>query len=343
MPPLNKKQAKTAAYRAKGKHGNDKKSIKFEDLQALPQSDDEPETGKAPKATPISSEVTTSAGKRKRDDSDKESGAEARPSGPAVDEDCASAGGGKSSKRRKNKQAAKANKYILFVGSLSATVLPADLESHFAGFCQVKPTAVRLLTKPWDKEGLSKIPARQRAAVLARTEPPPPGVGGQSKGCAFVEFDHPTAAQEALLKGHGTFLKGKNIAVELTAGTYHFVNPMTRLLTGPILAANTGGGGTGTNRAEKIKTKNAKLKEERQKIHAKILESKAEGGKHTSFSEDGTASSAPAEKKSDPPQGKPGTPKRASGKGTKPPKPRRHPASTGANAVPVSREWGRSD
>lgn len=95
---------------------------------------------------------------------------------------------------------------------------------------------------------------------------------------------------------------------------------------------------------DRIKTKNAKLKEERQKIHAKILETKAAGGKHTSFSEDGTAAaSKDSGVREGPPQGKPGTPKRTAGKGSKPVKPRRHPASTGSNSVPVSRAWGRSD
>lgn len=242
MPPTSKKQAKAAAFRAKGKEGTGKKKIKFEDLQALPDTDDgpEPDTSAAPAAPAKAKEGNKDkavVGQKRKRDADAGSGAGVHEQG----NDAAEApegeknSGGKSHKRRMNKQAAKANKYILFVGSLSPTVLPADLESHFGGFCAAKPTSVRLLTQPWDREGLSKLPARQRASVLARTEPPPPGAGGKSKGCAFVEFDNAAAAQEALLKGHGTFLKGKNISVELTAGMSVHHSPLAcRRLTRTI-------------------------------------------------------------------------------------------------------------
>lgn len=62
----------------------------------------------------------------------------------------------------------------------------------------------------------------------------------KSKGCAFLEFSHRNALQQAL-KLHQSELEGRNINVELTAG----------------------GGGKSEGRLEKLKKRNRELHEQR--------------------------------------------------------------------------------
>lgn len=122
-------------------------------------------------------------------------------------------------------------------GNMSFDVTADMLAKHFAETCGETPK-VRLLTKRGDPralEGLSK--SKQKSIAKGKARDPSAPV---SKGCAFAEFAAPTALQKALRFHHSQF-HGRQINVELTAG----------------------GGGTGQQRQEKIKAKNAELEKER--------------------------------------------------------------------------------
>ncbi|RDB29645.1 hypothetical protein Hypma_015744 [Hypsizygus marmoreus] len=85
-------------------------------------------------------------------------------------------------------------RFILFVGNLKYTTSLEAIKAHFAA-CDPPPT-VRLLTP----------------------KPAAPGKPvNKSKGCAFLEFTHRNALQQAL-KLHQSDLEGRMINVELTAG-----------------------------------------------------------------------------------------------------------------------------
>jgi len=99
-------------------------------------------------------------------------------------------------------------RFILFVGNLKYTTSLAAITKHFSA-CDPPPT-IRLLT--------------------------PRSTAGKSKGCAFLEFTHRNALQQAL-KLHQSDLEGRMINVELTAG----------------------GGGKSEKRLEKVKQRNKQL------------------------------------------------------------------------------------
>lgn len=111
-------------------------------------------------------------------------------------------------------------------GNLPFTATKADIEAHFA---PLKPASVRLLTQ--------------------RDDPT------QSRGIAFVEFDHYSRMRTCLAKFHHTELGGRRINVELTAG----------------------GGGAAAPRMDKVRDKNRKLNEERARRIAKEEEEKRNG------------------------------------------------------------------
>ncbi|KAF5385173.1 hypothetical protein D9615_001345 [Tricholomella constricta] len=103
-------------------------------------------------------------------------------------------------------------RFILFVGNLKYATSLEAIKKHFAA-CDPPPT-IRLLT-------------------------PKPTSGKQthkSKGCAFLEFTHRNALQQAL-KLHQSDLDGRMINVELTAG----------------------GGGKSEKRLEKVRERNKEL------------------------------------------------------------------------------------
>jgi len=111
-------------------------------------------------------------------------------------------------------------RFILFVGNLKYTTSKETIENHFAA-CD-PPPSIRLLT------------------------PKPSLAGGKpnkSKGCAFLEFTHRNALQQAL-KLHQSSLDGRMINVELTAG----------------------GGGKSENRLIKVKERNKALFVQRDRI-----------------------------------------------------------------------------
>ncbi|KAG5647542.1 hypothetical protein DXG03_008895 [Asterophora parasitica] len=107
-------------------------------------------------------------------------------------------------------------RFILFVGNLKYTTSLDAIKKHFAA-CDPPPT-IRLLT-------------------------PKPTAGKQthkSKGCAFLEFTHRNALQQAL-KLHQSDLDGRMINVELTAG----------------------GGGKSDKRLDKVRERNKQLLQQR--------------------------------------------------------------------------------
>ncbi|KAF9527745.1 hypothetical protein CPB83DRAFT_814913 [Crepidotus variabilis] len=87
-------------------------------------------------------------------------------------------------------------RFILFVGNLKYTTTKDAITKHFVA-CD-PPPSVRLLT-PKAKPGAPATPKHK------------------SKGCAFLEFTHRNALQQAL-KLHQSNLEGRMINVELTAG-----------------------------------------------------------------------------------------------------------------------------
>jgi len=84
-------------------------------------------------------------------------------------------------------------RFILFVGNLKYTTTREAIQAHFV-VCDPPPT-IRLLT-PTITSGFQRV---------------------KSKGCAFLEFTHRNALQQAL-KLHQSTLEGRMINVELTAG-----------------------------------------------------------------------------------------------------------------------------
>jgi len=104
-------------------------------------------------------------------------------------------------------------RFILFIGNLKYTTTREAIQDHFA-ICDPPPT-IRLLTHT----------STQRS---------------KSKGCAFLEFTHRNALQQAL-KLHQSTLEGRMINVELTAG----------------------GGGKGGTRLAKVRERNKALQMQR--------------------------------------------------------------------------------
>eukprot|EP00743_Colponemidia_sp_Colp-15_P003452 GILK01003727.1.p1 GENE.GILK01003727.1~~GILK01003727.1.p1 ORF type:complete len:253 (-),score=50.14 GILK01003727.1:242-958(-) len=92
---------------------------------------------------------------------------------------------------------------------------------------------------------------RVKSVRLQTTRP-----DNKPKGCGFVEFFDAPTMRKALLLHHQEF-EGRKINVELTAG----------------------GGGKGANRVNKLQQRNDKLREERQKIHEKIVKAKVSAPK----------------------------------------------------------------
>lgn len=110
------------------------------------------------------------------------------------------------------KKVTKTQRFLLFVGNLKYTTPLQAIQAHF-GACD-PPPAIRLLTP----KSVAGKPSRK------------------SKGCAFLEFSHRNALQQAL-KLHQSELDGRMINVELTAG----------------------GGGRNENRLEKLRQRNKDL------------------------------------------------------------------------------------
>ncbi|KAF5368627.1 hypothetical protein D9758_002311 [Tetrapyrgos nigripes] len=147
--------------------------------------------------------VVSAGKKRKRVDVEGEDGNEDEGNVEKLD--------GKPSKKKKSVD--DKSRYILFVGNLKYTTSVEAIQSHFSA-CDPPPT-VRLLTP--------KVTSSTKTVA-------------KSKGCAFLEFSHPHALQQAL-KLHHSQLDGRSINVELTAG----------------------GGGNSESRLKKVKERNSKL------------------------------------------------------------------------------------
>ncbi|KAJ3998565.1 hypothetical protein F5050DRAFT_1798344 [Lentinula boryana] len=116
--------------------------------------------------------------------------------------------------QKKRKGNDEKQRFILFVGNLKYTTSEDTVKEHFS-VCD-PPPSVRLLT------------------------PKVSTPSNKSKGCAFLEFTHRNALQQAL-KLHQSKLDGRAINVELTSG----------------------GGGKSEARLQKLKERNKKLHEQR--------------------------------------------------------------------------------
>ncbi|KAJ3507180.1 hypothetical protein NLJ89_g6451 [Agrocybe chaxingu] len=149
----------------------------------------------------VSEPVLKKTGKRKREDGDEDEG-----EGEGGEDGEDGAGKKKSSKkpakRKKGseedagdaKKDTSKQRFLLFVGNLKYTTSREAIAKHFSA-CDPPPT-IRLLT-------LKATPGATQNA--------------KSKGCAFLEFTHRNALQQAL-KLHQSELDGRRINVELTAG-----------------------------------------------------------------------------------------------------------------------------
>ncbi|KAG6866062.1 hypothetical protein C0991_009159 [Blastosporella zonata] len=157
--------------------------------------------------------------KRKRGDTDEVDDAGPAEEKPPTKRKKPVAGAGEPGQDKKVATKAKNDgkqRFILFVGNLKYTTSLAAITKHFAA-CDPPPT-IRLLTP----KSIAGKPAHK------------------SKGCAFLEFTHRNALQQAL-KLHQSDLDGRMINVELTAG----------------------GGGKGEGRLEKVRERNKQLLEQR--------------------------------------------------------------------------------
>ncbi|KAF9040413.1 hypothetical protein BDZ89DRAFT_1090303 [Hymenopellis radicata] len=224
---LTKKQRKAVAFRQKksGKHAHAADSVAANEVPVLEVQDDADDAGDP---------VEGAAVGEGKDGTDKEKGAKGR----AKAQDTGDAAPVRADKKRKRgddvKKKNKADKetgkqrFILFVGNLKYSTSLDSIKAHFAA-CDPPPT-VRLLTP--------------------RVTPGKPSV--KSKGCAFLEFTHRNALQQAL-KLHHSQLDGRMINVELTAG----------------------GGGKSDARLQKVKERNKSLHGQRQE---KLEKEAKEGG-----------------------------------------------------------------
>ncbi|KAI5121137.1 hypothetical protein M0805_007135 [Coniferiporia weirii] len=236
---LSKKQRKGLAFRqSKGKHRADPEDVPVSEVQDSLDAHDDPVTSrahvkvKAHKKEAVVSQTPIEqvpSKKRKRTEGDG-------PAKGAADSDTAERPPKqKKQKRRTEKDAANdendaqetgagqdsnaksqlKTRYILFVGNLKYATTKEAVLAHFA-VCD-PPPQVRLLT-------------------------PKSSSASKSKGCAFLEFSHRNALQQAL-KLHQSELDGRRINVELTAG----------------------GGGKSEKRIDKLKERNRGLATQRTK------------------------------------------------------------------------------
>ncbi|THH06352.1 hypothetical protein EW145_g4151 [Phellinidium pouzarii] len=182
-------------------------------------------------------------------------------------------------------------RYILFVGNLKYTTSKEAILTHFA-VCD-PPPRVRLLTPKADSTA-------------------------KSKGCAFLEFSHRNALQQAL-KLHQSELDSRRINVELTAG----------------------GGGKGENRIGKLKERNHGLATQRTKILQKQTDGATEPERPQRYSTTSGIADAPPTKRTwtVPEDGDDGTTHRGGQKHAKrrgeKKKGKGRDWGTGVNAIPV--------
>ncbi|KAJ3843876.1 hypothetical protein F5878DRAFT_214514 [Lentinula raphanica] len=145
--------------------------------------------------------------------------------------------------KKKKKGNDEKQRFILFVGNLKYTTSLKSIQEHFSA-CD-PPPSVRLLTPK------SSAPSNK------------------SKGCAFLEFTHRNALQQAL-KLHQSKLDGRAINVELTSG----------------------GGGKSEARLHKLKERNKKLHEQRTGRQGKSELDTAQPQRYSTTSGVGTISNA---------------------------------------------------
>jgi len=225
---LTKKQRKGLAFRQRGKGKTGENETPGGDVPIAENLDDDihANTNDLPAPSPPSP-VTQRAedqgkpkasAKRKR--SDETGQVQAPKKQKKLDED-----NSESPKEQKNPSKKEQQRYILFVGNLKYTTSKEAISKHFSA-CDPPPN-VRLLT-------------------------PKSATATKSKGCAFLEFTHRNALQQAL-KLHQSEIEGRKINVELTAG----------------------GGGKSDNRLDKLKNRNRELATQRTKRAQK--ERKADG------------------------------------------------------------------
>jgi len=141
--------------------------------------------------------------------------------------------------KKKKKGNDEKQRFILFVGNLKYSTSLDSIKDHFSA-CD-PPPSVRLLTP--------KTPTNSK-----------------SKGCAFLEFTHRNALQQAL-KLHQSQLDGRAINVELTAG----------------------GGGKSSARLEKVKERNKKLHDQRKERLEKSGENSSRPQRYSATSGVGAA------------------------------------------------------
>ncbi|PFH54852.1 hypothetical protein AMATHDRAFT_378 [Amanita thiersii Skay4041] len=162
----------------------------------------------------VGDKKTTRSSKRKLEEL-RGDNSESFNKGEEVDEDVRQ-------KRRKT-EGDTHKRFILFVGNLKYTTTTDAIQEHFSS-CD-PPPVIRLLTP------------KPNANAKSSTK---------SKGCAFLEFTHRGALQQAL-KLHQSKLDGRLINVELTAG----------------------GGGKGEVRLKKLQNRNKDLHGQRKKKYQK--------------------------------------------------------------------------
>ncbi|KAK0198951.1 hypothetical protein F5146DRAFT_1021567 [Armillaria mellea] len=221
---LTKKQKKAIAFRerksGKNVHGH-AHSMEADDVPVMEVQDDVDGSGDQVEDEEVGEEKSKKAGskgKAKAKDYDGEGEArdrkkrkrEVEDDGEGIEEKTKDKAG--QNKKQKTATADTKQRFLLFVGNLKYTTSLDSIRAHFAA-CD-PPPSVRLLTPK---------------ATLGKTIT-------KSKGCAFLEFTHRNALQQAL-KLHQSQLDGRLINVELTAG----------------------GGGKGDTRIQKVKDRNREL------------------------------------------------------------------------------------
>ncbi|KII94156.1 hypothetical protein PLICRDRAFT_100531 [Plicaturopsis crispa FD-325 SS-3] len=247
-PKLTKKQKKAVAFRERKQGRGGKDAVLDEDDNDVPVSEDQAlaevqdpgadgkdkdKSAKEGAKAKGDAVLVVEGRKRKREEAEKNEGAE----GEGVGE----GGEGEKRKRKRKKGADGAaertdgdagqkkgvnQRFLLFVGNLRYTTSLEAIKEHFAA-CD-PPPSVRLLTP-------KATPQKPTTA--------------KSKGCAFLEFSHRNALQQAL-KLHQSELDGRRINVELTAG----------------------GGGKSETRLVKVRERNKELHGQRVHTQTKRME-----------------------------------------------------------------------
>ncbi|KAJ3555219.1 hypothetical protein NM688_g2703 [Phlebia brevispora] len=204
---LSKKQQKALAFRERKGKGKAKAADLEENAVPVVENPDDVEAGMEARdvegqdggqeESETHAEVVESKKRKRQSEEGQDEGTKKtkkKRKGASVGEDEGTEAVEEGETKSSNKERAKQQRFILFVGNLKYSTTKEAVEAHFSS-CDPPPT-VRLMTPKSSTNGKAT---------------------SKSKGYAFLEFTNKLGLQQAL-KLHQSELHGRMINVELTAG-----------------------------------------------------------------------------------------------------------------------------